>query len=186
MDLALADPDYGTLGSVDLLLGADMVSRIVLHGLRFGPSETPSAFKTQFGWVLTGTVGHNNHRKSCYFVITEESHQYSDEPLKKFWEVENSYLQDPTLTVNERKVVGRFKENHDRDDQGRFIVPLLLNLNATPLGESQTRAVRRFKILERSLHSKAQFKEFASCMQEYFELGHAELIPATELQKPHR
>ena len=38
-------------------------------------------------------------------MITEESHQYSDELLKKFWEIENSYLEDPTLTVNERKVV---------------------------------------------------------------------------------
>ena len=43
-----------------------------------------------------------------------------------------------------------------------------------------------FKTLKQSLLSKAQLKEFASCMQEYFELGHAELIPATELKKPHR
>ena len=43
-DLSLADPDYGTPGSVDLLLGADVFSRVVLHGRRFGPSGTPSAF----------------------------------------------------------------------------------------------------------------------------------------------
>ena len=141
MDLPLANPDYGTPGSVDLLLGADMFSRVVLHGQRFGPSGTPSAFKTQFGWVLAGTLGHTNHQKSCYFVIIEENHQYSDELLKKFWEIEIPYLQDPTLTVNERKVVEHFKENHDGDDQGKFIVPLSLNVNATPLGESQTRAV---------------------------------------------
>ena len=49
-NLSLTDPDYGTPSSVDLLLGANMFSRLVHHGWRFGPSGTPSAFKTQFGW----------------------------------------------------------------------------------------------------------------------------------------
>ena len=49
-----------------------MFSRVVLHGRRFGPPGAPSAFKTQFGWVLTGTVGHANHRKSCHFRVTGE------------------------------------------------------------------------------------------------------------------
>ena len=62
--LSLADPDYGTPGSMDVLLGADVFSRVVLHGRRFGPPGSPSAFKTQFGWVLAGTVGHANRRKS--------------------------------------------------------------------------------------------------------------------------
>ena len=35
--LTLADPDYGTTGFVDILLGADMFSRVVLHGRRLGP-----------------------------------------------------------------------------------------------------------------------------------------------------
>ena len=113
-----------------------MFSHVVIHGRRFDPSDTPSAFKTQYGSVLTGTVGHNNHRKSCYLVITEESHQYIDELLKKFWEIENPYLQDQTLTVNERKVAEHFKENHNQDTEGGFIAPVPLNLDATPLGES--------------------------------------------------
>ena len=94
-----------------------MFSRVVLHGRRFGSSGTPSTFKTKFRWVLTGTVGHNNQRKSCYLVITEENHQYSGELLNKLLEIENPYLEDPTLTLNERKVVKHFKENHDRDSE---------------------------------------------------------------------
>ena len=72
--LSLADPDYGTPGVVDVLLGADVFSRVVLHGRRFGTPGSPSAFKTQFGWVLTGTVGHANRRKCCHFAITGEVH----------------------------------------------------------------------------------------------------------------
>ena len=36
-DPPLDDSDYGTPDSVHLLLGADMFSRVVLHGRRFGP-----------------------------------------------------------------------------------------------------------------------------------------------------
>ena len=142
---------------MDLLLGADTFSRVVLHGPRFGPTGTPSAFKTQIGWVLTSSVGHNNHQKSCYFTITEEGQPRNDDLLKKFWEIESPYLQDPTLSVNERKVLQHFEENHHRDAEGRFIVPLPLNSVAQPLGESRTRAVRRFTNLEKSLHAKTQF-----------------------------
>ena len=55
-NLTLADPEFGVPGSVDILLGADVFSRTVLHDRRFGPSGSPSAIKTTFGWVLAGSV----------------------------------------------------------------------------------------------------------------------------------
>ena len=62
-NIRLADPDFGTPGSVELLLEADAFSRTMLHSRRFGPSVPPSAFKACFGWVLIGdthTSGHSN------------------------------------------------------------------------------------------------------------------------------
>ena len=58
--LELADPEFGTPGNVDLLLGADVLSHVVFHSQRFGPLGSSSAFKTQFGWVLAGAfhLGH--------------------------------------------------------------------------------------------------------------------------------
>lgn len=53
-----------------------------------------------------------------------------------------------------------------------------------PIGESRTRAVRRFVGLERSLHSKHQWEEFGNVMDEYFQLRHAELVPQCDLDKP--
>ena len=38
-NLLLADLDFGTPGTIDLLLGADVFSPAVLHGRRFGPQE---------------------------------------------------------------------------------------------------------------------------------------------------
>ena len=52
--LLLADPNFGVPGRVDLLLGADVFVQTVLNGWRKGPSETPCANETCFGWVLAG------------------------------------------------------------------------------------------------------------------------------------
>ena len=54
--ICLADPDFGTAGNIDLLLGADVFSDVVLQGRRSGLSGSPAAFETRFGWVLTGAV----------------------------------------------------------------------------------------------------------------------------------
>ena len=56
--------------------------------------------------------------------------------------------------------------------------------DAKALGESRTQAVRRFHYLERSLRSKGKFKTVDEVIQEYFELGHAEIVPIADLNKP--
>ena len=73
--------------------------------------------------------------------------------------------------------------NHKRLREGRFIVPLLKDPNAQPLGESRSQAVKRFFSLERSLNGKGRFPDFDAIMREYLELGHAEIIPAANLEK---
>ena len=63
-------------------------------------------------------------------------------------------------------------------------MPLPRKADATPLGESRSQAVRRFLSLEHSLRSKGQFSDFNAVMQEYFDLAHAESVPAKDLEKP--
>ena len=52
-NLTLADPTFGVPGNMDILLGADVFSHMVW---RFGPSGSPLAIKTTFGWVVAGSV----------------------------------------------------------------------------------------------------------------------------------
>ena len=60
--IQLSDPGFDTPGRINLLLGAHIFSRVVLHGQRFGPPGSPSAFKTQFGWVyVRNTINHESH-----------------------------------------------------------------------------------------------------------------------------
>ena len=67
-----------------------------------------------------------------------------------------------------------------RDPDGRYVVPLPKKLDAKPLGESRSTAVRRFLSLERSLRAREQFDQFNECIQEYLTMGHAE-VPESAL-----
>ena len=87
------------------------------------------------------------------------------------------------LSVSEKIVAEHFKRTHHQDEKRRFVIPLPLRSDAVPLGESRTMAVKRFKMLEASLRAKAQFREFAECIDEYFKLGHVEPVPTEEIFK---
>ena len=106
--------------------------------------------------------------------------------LSKFWEVEETPKNHPlgSYSPEERLVVRHFHENHHKSKDGTFVVPLPRRPGAKALGESRTQAVKRFLSLERSLHSKNQFKAFSDVIEEYFEMDHAEPVPTDDLQKP--
>ena len=139
------------------------------------------AFETHFGWVLAGSTD------SCSSVSEVATHHIScatgDDLLQKFWETEETPLTEPALNPEERSAIHHFKANHTRTENGRFVVPLPRKGNVKPLGESRTQTVRRFLSLERNLHSKNQFKDFGTVMEEYFKLGHAEPVPCQDLEK---
>ena len=123
--LNLADPDFGRLGRIDILLGVDVYANIVLQGRRTGPPDAPVAFETKFGWVLAGKTGPISFSNHCV-TVNHVSTISGDELLSKFWEVEetpknrsmDSYSQE------ERLVIRHFKENHRKSKDGRFVVPL--------------------------------------------------------------
>ena len=90
----------------------------------------------------------------------------------------------PTFLLrNACTIVHHFRDNHSRSDSGRFVVPLPKKHDTKQIEESRSQAVRRFLSLKRSLHAKNQFDEFRSVVQEYLDLGHAELVPS-DLEKP--
>ena len=59
-----------------------------------------------------------------------------------------------------------------------------MKTDVTPLGDSRSLAVKRFKALKHSLRVKSQFNEFTFAMQKYFEMDHGEPVPASELKRP--
>ena len=142
-DIHLADPDFGRLGRIDVLLGVDIFVETLLQGRRDWTS-----------WL-----------SMCISLVGFS---------QAVW------TRHPQVLMS---VVQHFKENHLRTKTRRFIVPLPKKPNTKALGESLSQAIRRFLVLERSLRSKDQFGSFNDMMEEYFQMGHAELVPMTDLEK---
>lgn len=185
-DLPLADPGFGQPGRVDILLGADIFVEILRQGRRKGPTGSPTAFETDFGWVLCGSTGSafGSAQANVHITTFQTSVTSSDDILRKFWEIEESPSDQVSLSIEERSVVRHFDSNHTRSKEGRFIVPLPKNPNAGSIGESRSQAVKRFLSLERSLNQKGRFQDFNAVMQEYLDLQHAEAVPMPDLEKP--
>ena len=181
--IQLSDPDFGKPGRIDLLLGVEVFAEVVLHGRRCGIPGSPVAFETQFGWVLAGST---NSCVPAQVVATHHTTLLSgDDLLRRFWEVEKLAVED-YLTPEESAVVDHFKSHHTRLTDGRFLVPLPKQPGSKPLGESRSQAVRRFLTFEHSLHHKGLFPEFKAVIDEYFDMGHAEPVPASDSEKsPH-
>ena len=107
----------------------------------------------------------------------------SDDILHSFWEVEEPPGKAPALLLEERAVVRQFESEHCRTNEGRFEIPISRKPDAKQIGESRSKAVRRLFSLERSLNLKNRFKEGEAVVQEYFELGHAEVVPDEDVGK---
>ena len=183
--LHLADPDFGHPGKIDILLSIDVYAAVLLHSRWNGPTGSPVAFETKFGWVLAGGIPTSN-LSYCTVTSHHTSVATTDELLQKFWEIEEKPHTPTNLSPEERTMVKHFQENHHRSDTGRFIVPLPRKSQAKDIGESRTQAVHQLLTLEHSLHSRNQFGEFSDVMDEYFKLQHAELISLADLHRPSK
>lgn len=181
-DVDLADPGFGRPGAIDILLGVDVFLQVLLQGRRFGPPGSPVALETKLGWVLAG--GSTSRCRDDKIATHHASLDTGDDILQRFWELEEDPLREPYWTSEERVVVQHFQTNHSPSSDARFIVPLPRKPDAKPLGESRSHAVKRFFSLERSLHSRGQFEELNTVVQEYFDMGHAEPVTERDCHKP--
>ena len=184
--LGSTDPGFGQPGCIDMLFGADIFVEVLRHGRRTGPTGSPTAFETEYGWVLCGKARSTPSSAQANLHVTtfHTSVASGDDIHRKFWEVKETHACHSSLSMEEHTVVRHFEKNHSCTKEGRFVVPLLKDPSMKPIGESRSQAVQRFYSLECSLKARSYFQQFDKVMQEYLDLGHAELIPATDLERP--
>ncbi|CAB0044201.1 unnamed protein product, partial [Trichogramma brassicae] len=171
--LDLADPAYETPAPIDCLIGAEMWPDIIQAGLRRGPSGSPAAYKTVFGWVITGPTTKPTAQQSTLdaFTITLTSTDALSNDLRKFWELEELTPAAGSSPTGD-KCEEHFRSTHQRDESGRYYVRL--PFTAKPeLPGSYGIAKQRFLSLERSLLSDAHLRQqYCLFMREYETLGH--------------
>lgn len=182
-NLTLADPTYNSPGSIDLLLGADLLPSILLSGQSIGKSGEPLALETVFGWVLMGPTTTSVNQLSIT-SLNVSVYEKLDLTLKQFWELEDLPVVR-RFSPEEVAAEKIYQTTTTRLHTGRFMVTIPFKKPSPLLGDSKHSALQQFKALENRLNQnnelRQQYQEF---MKDYLECGHMELIPAVEKDSP--
>ncbi|XP_028176630.1 uncharacterized protein LOC114364612 [Ostrinia furnacalis] len=163
-NINLADPEFYVSRPVDILLGADIYSNILLGGMiKSEEASQPMAQQTQLGWLLCG----NAKTYHCNVVIN------SLEDIKQFWEVED-IAEEGDLSQEDITCIKHYQENTKRQIDGRYVVSLPMKPNfETELGESRTKAIAQFRNTERKFERQEKLAQaYKTFMTEYSELEH--------------
>lgn len=171
-NIILADPNFDVQGPIDLILGADVYSKIILQGMKFG---NPTAFKTKLGWILNGPTTKEvkggfiaSNIQTINQVQTNISITEINDSMTRFWNIE-----EIKSTNSSNKDDIRVKIDIKRDMNGRYSMRLPFKNKEVKLGNSRNQALARFMHLENSLKSHpAKRLEYHKFMKEYLDLGH--------------
>lgn len=184
-DLTLAGPDPFSSDQIDLLIGSDVYSEVILAGMRKDPRGQPIAQNTVFGWVLSGptsAVPSSSRSISVQHCCDSSS---LDQELRRFWEVEE-VPQRTLLSPDELQCEEHFLATHSRQSDGRYVVRLPFKTGPPiEIGLSRNKAVRVLNSLLRRFNTNPTMKaEYGEFLYEYETLGHMRLAPTTETPLP--
>lgn len=170
-NINLADPQFNNSRPVDLLLGANIYSLIMMGGMIKGKCVSqPIAQQTYLGWILCGG---SVRSYQCNVVLN------NIEQIQSFWEIED-ITDEQSLTVEEQHCIQYYNTTTTRRIDGSYEVRIPLKPEIqTQLGTSRTTAVTQFYNLEKKLNRQKDLAiKYKTFIQEYEQLGH--MIPAIE------
>ncbi|CAG9126303.1 unnamed protein product [Plutella xylostella] len=174
-NIKLADPQFYISRPVDLLLGADIYSIILLEGICKQHENVPIAQQTQLGWILCGHV----KTLQCNVTLCD-----IDE-IKRFWEIED-ITDTSQLSSSEEQVINFYQKTTRRLEDGRYSVRIPMKENfEDKLGTSKNKAVAQFRQLERKFCKNKQMEsDYKAFIHEYLSLGHMKLSTYDGNMKP--
>ncbi|CAK1589887.1 unnamed protein product [Parnassius mnemosyne] len=179
-NIQLADPDFNISRPVDLLLGADIYSNIILPGIcREEDQSMPIAQQTRLGWILCG----NTKTYQCNVILN------NIEQIEKFWETED-ITEHFDLSEEDLQCIQYYEETTKRLSDGRYEVRLPLKPGyEKQLGSSKNKAIAHFLSMERKFRKNNSFEQnYKAFIHEYLALGHmkpADSMGRLECYIPH-
>lgn len=187
-NIKLADTNFANPNNVDIMLGTQAYTEILLNGVLKEGGYL--AQNTKLGWIISGKSdiepNNSNPRRTLLCLNTRKAEE-PDETLKKFWEIEEVPRKKKKFTTEEIECEKVFNESYRRLADGRPQVKLPFKENPFEvLGQSRNQAVARWLSMERKLEKDKQLKvDYMAAIQEHLDLGHMERIKTTEKQLTH-
>lgn len=188
-NIPLADPDCSISRGIDMILGADVYSQLMLDGVI--QQDSFIAQRTIFGWVLTGVIRTSPSRPLTVACTTtpayitpraceeEMWHNRLVGLLQRFWSLEEvpEVIRRSSADLECEAI---FASQHSRDDTGRYVVPLPIRKNTSILlGSSLGSAQRALASVHRRMNEDQRLKEeYNKFMSDYLQHGH--MRPVTE------
>ncbi|KMQ90572.1 bel12-ag transposon polyprotein [Lasius niger] len=176
--LLLADPEFHLQDPVELLLGAEVYSSLVLPDLRRGGPTEPIAQQTRLGWVLLGSVGVYHAMTPVTSLQCSAVADLSD-LVRRFWETEEPPRAPIPLTADEAECEEHFQRTHVRLADGRYQVRLPVRTGLPDLTSTRRAAFRLLEVMTRRFARDSAFGErYRVFMSEYLALGHMSPVGA--------
>lgn len=162
-NLKLADPQFNLSGPIDLLLGADIYSELILNGVIRSDKRYPVAQQTKLGWILCGNVKTFN----CLATLNDF------ENMARFWETEE-IPDKSSATTEEQHCEEHYNATTTRLANGQYVVRMPMKPNFEEnLKNAKSQALAQFLQLERKmLKNKELSYEYKRFMNEYIAMGH--------------
>ena len=199
MGLQLADTTYHLPGRIDILLGADLASQIMLKQLlRSGADSEPITQATLFGWTISGPVRRRNSSApsiSTHHHLVQTSH-HNQIPLPDhrrdqaylsslIWTREQPVEEEASSSLVEEQVrphsVNVTCSSSDSTDQVTF----LRKPETQPVGDSQTQSLSRHIQSKKTILSNKICDSIQEEAQSH-SLNPAEPEPASEPSSSHQ
>lgn len=179
--LQLADKDFTSPNSIDIILGADVYGQIIESGLVKGDKNSPIAQKTKLGWIISGPAGSSvnlNKIQGYHVSLNRELHDL----ISRFWEFEEiSTTSTSSLSKEAQECEQHLITTHSRDADGRYVVQLPFKQSTNSLGDSRSKAVRTLNNLsKRLIQEPAYSSSYSAFMKEYESLNHMRRVPDDE------
>lgn len=171
-DFVLADTKFYAPGPVDVLLGADVLGRLLLNDKRVLQPGGLVAVQTMLGFVVMGPV----YRVSPPSPSVDDSvlvvGTALSDVVQKFWEVEEP-PSTPRVDPEQEECELFYQNNTGRLRSGRLFTRLPFRTGRPPLGESRMLADKRLASMERRMSKDPVFRaKYIDFMREYRDLGH--------------
>lgn len=178
----LADPDFFGSGNIELLLGANTFSFLVMDGLRKSRPGQPIAMNTTLGWII-GEPQLSPHIAPCLCSIDEEL----SVSVRCFWEQEKASTGAPPLSSEDEKCMEHFAATHSQLVDGRYVVRLPLAHDLPDLSHTRRSSLYTLHSVERRFLRDVAFGElYQDFMLEYDGLGHMTRIDVNGAPPPNR
>ncbi|XP_043285556.1 uncharacterized protein [Venturia canescens] len=173
--LPLADPEFLSPGSIDLILGADIYGQLIREQIKRGPHGTPIAQNTVFGWIVLGPMDSSQQSAGLvHHAAVDHGYQELQDLLTQFWgQEEVSGSGESHLTPDEQECETHFLTTHKRDSDGRYVVRLPVKSASGTLGGSFHTASSCLHRLQCKLNRDSSYKGlYDTFLGEYESLGH--------------